>query len=154
MDRQVEAMAPKRSETFNFLKDYGIQYSRRYAAAIAQIALCLHLECRGEPLIGKQAVASVIVNRARKRGMSYVDVMAEPWQFSCFNAIDSVDVKHSEIDIECWTVASQVVYGLLDDITFGATHYCNLAVLDDKPTWAVDELITVRIENHTFYSLY
>lgn len=50
------------------------------------ILLCLALtvfhEARGEPVVGQQAVAQVVLNRARIRGMSVCEVVLEKGQFS------------------------------------------------------------------------
>ena len=49
------------------------------------LAMTLWAECRGEPLEGKMAVASVIVNRASRRGTDYHTEIMRPYQFSCWN---------------------------------------------------------------------
>lgn len=53
---------------------------------MSTILLCLALtvfqEARGEPFIGQQAVAQVVLNRARIRDMPVCDVVLEKGQFS------------------------------------------------------------------------
>lgn len=53
---------------------------------MSTILLCLALtvfhEARGEPILGQQAVAQVVLNRARIRGMSPCEAVTEKGQFS------------------------------------------------------------------------
>ncbi len=49
------------------------------------LAWCLFLECGGEPAPEILRVATVIHNRRIERGLSYAQVVRQPWQFSAFN---------------------------------------------------------------------
>jgi len=64
---------------------------------IEVLARTLYGEARGEPVAGKEAVASVVMNRVRRSqekssgywwGNDVITVCTKPWQFSCWNVDD------------------------------------------------------------------
>ena len=111
------------------------------------LARTIYGEARGETVRGKEAVASVIVNRMRRArarggywwGDSIEQVCLKPWQFSCWNEndpnrkkIEAVEPGHRVFDT-CLRIARRAVSGSLKDPTGGATHY---HTLDANPPWA------------------
>lgn len=120
-------------------------------------ARTLYGEARGQPLDGIIAVASVIVNRAR-RGM-YGDgpagVCLRPWQFSCWNPrdpnrviIERMQPGNFVFDV-CRLVGSLVIRGLLPDPTGGATHYHTKGV---APDWSRGKTPSAVIGDHLFFN--
>lgn len=128
------------------------------------LARTIYGEARGESVRGKEAVASVVmnrVNRARKRGGRYwwgddvTTVCRKPWQFSCWNAndpnragIERVD-ERNKVFQTCLRVARRAIAGAVDDATDGATHYHAKAV---SPPWAKKKSPSAEIGNHLFYN--
>jgi spore germination cell wall hydrolase CwlJ-like protein len=51
-------------------------------AALLCLALAVFVEARGEPIAGQEAVAQVVVNRSRIRGLDNCAVLAEKGQFA------------------------------------------------------------------------
>jgi len=106
------------------------------------LAVTVWGEARGEDIIGKLAVAHVILNRLKSRNLLPADlakVVLKPWQFSCWNQNDpnaskmGYPIKHSNAVVwdACATIAALALGGLTVDPTGGASHYCT------KPLWAV-----------------
>ncbi|OHC74868.1 MAG: hypothetical protein A3G18_10365 [Rhodospirillales bacterium RIFCSPLOWO2_12_FULL_58_28] len=120
-------------------------------------------EARGEHVRGKEAVASVIINRVRRAkdrngywwGDSVAAVCRRPWQFSCWNEndpnrdkIETID-QGNEVFACCVRIARRAVAGVLKDPTGGATHYHAKSV---TPPWAGGLMPCVVIGNHKFYN--
>lgn len=109
------------------------------------LALLVWGEARGEAPLGKTAVAHVVVNRMREKGLSVAEVVLKPWQFSCFNFNDPNSVLIKNIVLTgakvlplgewaaCWTAAFEALNGQSSDVTEGATHYCT------KKLWMQDQ---------------
>lgn len=125
------------------------------------LALCLMGESRGEPNIGKLAVAHVILNRAAKPGWWGIDVRSvilKPYQFSCFNKMDPNfgQMPHwleSPDDYqgmpECIAIAELAINGFTTDPTGGATHYHEQSI---TPDWVGELRFICQIGRHRFYS--
>lgn len=124
------------------------------------LARTLWGEARGEGRRGMEAVACVILNRARNPrwwGNSIAAVCQQPAQFSCWNrgdpnrapmlAVTASDERYALAQ----TVAAHALAGTLDDPTGGADHYANLAVA--SPRWADPRRRTITIGAHTFFRL-
>jgi len=118
------------------------------------LALCVWGEARGEPNLGKSAVAHVVMNRWRLGtfGKTLHDVLLKPKQFSCFNADDSnrnklLKIKASETWNQCFNAALGAYGGIDPDPTRGATHYCEI---NSNPGWRKLMLETARIGGHVF----
>jgi len=122
------------------------------------LARTLWGEARGEGEAGMQAVAAVIVNRARRpgwwgRGISAVCL--QPWQFSCWNEGDPNRAALSQVDADdpafrsALRIARLALAGVLPDPTMGATHYHALGM---QPRWAAGHAPAATIGRHVFYN--
>ncbi len=116
-------------------------------------------EARGEPPEGREAVASVIVNRAARRpaawwGSTIKEVCLKPWQFSCWNENDPnralLDSAHETEEFgEIERIAQLAVEGNLTDLTDGATHYHTRNI---NPHWSANKQPCAEIGDHKFYN--
>lgn len=135
----------------------------RRKRAIDVLARTLYGEARGETVRGKEAVACVIVNRAKRGqsrggywwGSTVEEVCLKPWQFSCWNdgdpnraKIDAVQPGHRVFDT-CQRIARRAVAGSLEDVTNGATHY---HTADVTPPWSRGKAVCAEIGRHLFYN--
>ena len=127
------------------------------------LARTIYGEARGESVRGKEAVASVIINRVnygKMRGGYWwgddvVGVCKKPYQFSCWNENDPnfkkiTDVMpgHKVFDT-CLRIAKRALAGTLIDPTNGATHYHHENI---NPPWARAKAPDAHIGKHLFYS--
>ncbi len=125
------------------------------------LARTLYGEARGEGLIGIEAVACVILNRvalSKSRplwwGSSIEEVCLKPFQFSCWTPSDVNFCQLTKVDEQdalfrlCQRVAQRAAFGVLKDITHGATHYHSKAV---SPAWARKLTPVYEYGNHLFY---
>lgn len=127
-------------------------------------------EARGEGITGMQAVANVIVNRAKQKktlfGTSISSVCLKKAQFSCWNpkygygkgqkGYDDI-VKNYNLMIkankttpyfvQAYDIATKAVYNKLADITGGADHYFAKSI--STPDWAKGKKLTA-IGSHYF----
>jgi len=133
------------------------------------LAITIYGEARGEPLAGKIAVASVVLNRFKKNswfGKTLKDVILKPYQFSCFNEDDPNRIKllaiaqnwdmfyqKDKVLRECYDIASKFLdpndITILKDNVFSATHY---KTKNCKADWADKMQLTAVIGNHEFYT--
>jgi spore germination cell wall hydrolase CwlJ-like protein len=128
------------------------------------LARTLFGEARGEPIEGVEAVACVVLNRARISevkgrywwGNGIIGVCQKPYQFSCWNRNDPsyqrlINVSAEDIHFAtCLRIARRAVIGALKDVTKGATHYHANYV---DPYWARGETPVKIIGAHLFYKL-
>ena len=122
------------------------------------LARTLYGEARGEGPEGMQAVANVIVNRARLGGWwgdSIETVCKKRFQFSLWNDLsDPNTVKTLQATpadpayAQALDIAGRAIDGTLPDITGGATHYHADWV---NPEWANPQYMTAQIGKHSFY---
>lgn len=124
---------------------------------IDTLARTIFGEQRGGGKLGMQSVANVVLNRVAM-AQNYVDNHAHrhplfgdgtislcckmPYQFSCWNKNDvnleiitKVD-DSNPVFADAIQVASDVINGVLGDITDGATHYYSMK-LSNSPGWAI-----------------
>ena len=126
---------------------------------IGVLGKTIYGEARGESVLGRAAVANVIMNRVARPGWwgrTVRGVCKKKWQFSCWNVNDpnlhvlkSV-TKSNPTFRECLVVAELAYSGLLKDNTLRATHYFNSS--HASPKWAEGELPCVVIGRHAFYN--
>jgi N-acetylmuramoyl-L-alanine amidase len=116
-------------------------------------------EARGESLLGKVAVAHVILNRVKADtwyGKTITGVCRKPHQFSCWNIGDPNRVKLLAVDLgddafrDSMFVAIGSVKGWFPDPTGGADHYCVKTI---NPKWSVGKTPVKVIGNHKFFKL-
>ena len=126
------------------------------------LAKTIYGEARGESITGKEAIASVVLNRLKiskqKNGYWWGDSIKEiclkPWQFSCWNKDDPNYAKlqnlsdNDEIYIICKRTAARAAANLIPDATDGATHYHTRNV---RPQWSIGKFPCATIGHHVFY---
>jgi N-acetylmuramoyl-L-alanine amidase len=125
-------------------------------------------EARGEPWLGKIAVAWCIRNRVDADlgnddkpdwwGEGYVGVCRKKWQFSCWldsdpnsKFIATADPATNDMLRDCYAAAALVMTGAVPDPTNGADHYFNPAAAN--PDWAKGRAPVAKIGRHSFYRL-
>lgn len=127
------------------------------------LARTIYGEARGESIRGKEAVASVIINRvqrAKRRGHYWwgntpYEVCKRPWQFSCWNINDPNREKILAVSANnknfqsCLRIARRAINGTLEDPTFGATHYHVKGLF---PPWARGHSPRTEIGRHQFFA--
>lgn len=127
-------------------------------SAINTFARTLWGEARGETKTGREAIASVILNRLKKPhrfGGTIEEVCRKPFQFSCWNDNDPNLPKLKKVDLsdlifaECVSIAEAAVNGVLIDSTNGADHYHTTGV---SPAWSRGKAPCAEIGNHLFYN--
>ena len=114
------------------------------------LAEVIVFEARGEPNIGKAAVAHVILNRKQdpRWGNSIRDVIHQPWQFSYLKD------KHKQAPPtnRDWDKARKIAHAVISGAEYNpvgdATHYHATHV---RPTWAKKLQPVAKIGNHIFY---
>ncbi len=113
-------------------------------------------EARGEGRKGMQAVAEVILNRAKdtRWPRTPADVAQQKWQFSAWNAGDPnrVKMEHMSLDDDGLRLAYRAVLDAMEgaNITFGANHYFAPGSIA-TPKWAKDMEIVAEIGRHRFF---
>ena len=128
------------------------------------LARTLWGEARGEGGRGMHAVCNVVLNRFALSaaeditwwGVDLVTICQKPYQFSCWNPDDpnrsklmAVDEGNAEFSTAT-RIARRAVYGDLNDITGGATHYHHYQII---PYWAENKLSSAQIGHHIFYRI-
>ena len=144
------------------------------------LALTAYGEAASEGVEGMMAVINVIINRAKypKTEANWFDdaiyastnsvwhaVILSPKQFSAFNSTDPVrntlinlmqnfdyNLQYNTILNQAYQLGQLAVSGLLEDNTYGATHYYNPTKA--APTWALKIPVIGVIGNHVFHSVY
>ena len=102
-----------------------------------------------------EAVAMVIMNRARLKKLPVVAVCLAEKQFSAWNIADPNRIKLLTVTDkdaqfkQALEIAGRAIDGTLKDITGGSTHYHTLNI---RPYWADSTKLTKIIGNHAFYA--
>ena len=120
------------------------------AVIVRVVALTIFWEAAGESLAGKEAVASVIWNRAGGDTGKLIAVCKKPKAFSCWlrqNTRVPNDAPSRRAWRECRTIAERMVNGTFVPSTT-ATHYHAVSV---RPRWSVSMKRVAWIGNHKFY---
>ena len=122
---------------------------------IMVVALTLWGECRGEPIEGKRAVASVIYWRAVKElshdaGRQWPGqlerVCLKPRQFSCWNGGEVARPEPGQAWDECLELASALVGNTFRPSFFALNYHADYC----KPHWAAGMSEVARIGRHVF----
>lgn len=117
------------------------------------LCLCVWREARGEPEVGKQCVAQVILNRVSdpRWPNTIRDVILQPKQFSAFNANDPNAVMFPKHDNSWQGCVDSVDVVLLSPLRItSANHYC---VKTLNPPWRDDSKLTQTEGAHAFFTL-
>ncbi|MFC7476471.1 cell wall hydrolase [Dankookia sp. GCM10030260] len=141
------------------------------------LALTLRAEAGGRPVRAIEALAALVVNRARQAaadaadlarfapggapGEAWTALLARacraPFLFGCWRPghprraalLEAARAEDGALAI-CRRVAARAVAGVLPDPTEGATHWHDAAVL---PGWAVGRVPSAEIGGLVFYRL-
>ena len=131
------------------------------------LAQNIYFEAANQPLVGKIAVAQVVLNRAEDRqfpnnicGVVYQAKMEENWrgnlipilhkcQFSWYCDGKSDEPTDSKTWLEAILIADKILENYYPDITEGALWYHADTV---NPYWSEHLNRTVTIDNHLFYN--
>lgn len=119
------------------------------------LAVAIFFEARGEPVVAKEAVANVIINRVEDRRYpnSVCAVVNEHKAFSyTHDGLSDDPTRHTGHQdkiawVESQEVAKEALSGNLLGIT--STHYHATNVL---PFWSKHYSLDARIGNHLFYT--
>jgi spore germination cell wall hydrolase CwlJ-like protein len=129
---------------------------------VLTLARTIYGEAAGESSAGKEAVASVVMNRVRSSRYpnSAAEVCLQKSQFSCWNPDDPNFAKIKNLQPgtnpvfeSCYEIAERAVKGLLHDATDGAMHY--YADYIPEPSWVTNSpnaKLTAKIGHHLFYT--
>lgn len=128
------------------------------ATALMCLSLNLYMEARGEPVMGRYAVAMVTINRAKQDHESVCREVFKPGQFSWTTGVRKVPggwyvpkrmtPKEEDAWRDAQIIAKTALDGRMPDFTQGATHYHATYV---RPRWA-SAMVKVRtIGLHRFY---
>lgn len=117
-----------------------------FCESLLWLTLNVYHEARGEPEVGKLAVAHVTLNRAREEQKRVVDVVKEPNQFSW------TDQKKSPTPLELNPLQDSLRVALkamtTTDFTGGATYFHRH---DLSPDWTSKMTFTAQYGSHKFY---
>jgi len=129
------------------------------APDLDKVVRTVYGEASNEGIIGQQAVASVIANRARQSGMTPTDVVLakgqfEPWSDPAARArMESLDPSSPEYK-QLAAIVEPALKGQLADPTGGATHFyapkAQAALGRSAPSW--DDGTGRDIGNHRFFN--
>ncbi len=99
------------------------------------VAQAVYAEARGESFDGKRAVAHVINNRSKKRGIGYCKVIRQAGQFKFRTGVGKQ-----------WEDSLRAARNLGSDLTAGAMYF---KAHYSKQRWKYK--MTIRIGGHSFY---
>lgn len=108
------------------------------------LARAIHGEARGEPYVGKVAVAAVIINRTRDSRFPKT-IAGVIYQPGAFDAVRDGQIN-LEPDDSSYKAARDALNGW--DPTYGCVYYWNPATATSKWVWS--RKIIVRIGKHVF----
>jgi len=109
------------------------------------LAEAIYNEARGESELGKQAVSAVVLNRAKKSGMSLCKVVYYPGQFSWTKR-----KKSSKVSDDILELAKKLSHGKFKDPTNGSTFFCTKRIMKRFQKANKLRLATI-IGNHAFF---
>ena len=122
----------------------GINLNDQVSNDLYLIAKCVYAEARGEPYVGKVAVAAVILNRVEHPDFpnTIYGVVYQPWAFTA--------VFDGQIDLEPDETAYQAAQDALNgwDPTYGCIYYYNPETATSE--WIFSREVVVKIGKHNF----
>lgn len=125
--------------------DYlGINLGGQTSNDLYLLAKCVYAEARGEPYVGKVAVAAVILNRVASPSFpnSIYGVVYQPWAFTA--------VYDGQINLEpdavCYQAARDALNGW--DPTYGSLYYYNPTTATSQ--WIYSRPVSTQIGSHVF----
>jgi spore germination cell wall hydrolase CwlJ-like protein len=113
------------------------------------VAKVLYNEAGQQSIEGKQALASVIMNRAKQDPAQIKQVLLKPKQFSCLNQSKKLQPGVGKNWEQCKELAQSMVSGKFEP-TVDATHYFNPTLC--SPKWAENQPY-LDIGSHRFLTL-
>lgn len=124
------------------------------------LARTLFGEARGEKRAGMEAVAWVVLNRARRGPPRFQATISEvckaPYQFTCWSKSDpnaricaAADESNPSF-LLALNVATAVLGGMVPDPVGGADHY-HVTKMPNPPAWANKMRLVKRIGAHSFF---
>lgn len=131
--------------TFVTIKAAKAEPHKCVSADCKAVAQAVYFEARGEGYKGMQAVANVIMNRTKTRGISPRAVVRQPHQFSYRTRRDLSMREQAEAQ-RAHDIAYKATSGKLKDITNGATFFRTVS----SGSWKGLKR-TVRIGSHHFF---
>lgn len=122
----------------------GVNLNDQVSNDLYLLAKCVYAEARGEPYVGKVAVAAVILNRVEHPDFpnTIYGVVYQPWAFTA--------VFDGQIDLEPDETAYQAAQDALNgwDPTYGCIYYYNPETATSQ--WIFSREVVVTIGNHNF----
>lgn len=122
----------------------GINLNDQTSNDLYLLAKCVYAEARGEPYVGKVAVAAVILNRVEHPDFpnTIYGVVYQPWAFTA--------VFDGQINLEPDEVAYQAAQDALNgwDPTYGCIYYYNPETATSE--WIFSREVVVTIGKHNF----
>lgn len=116
---------------------------------ISESILCLAAvifhEARGEPELGKLAVANVVINRTKTRNLNECQVVKQKRQFSWYRGQSQIDKMRNPKYEEYLKLANKA---RARDVTNGATFFHATTVC---PNWSYYLIRSKSIGGHRFY---
>ncbi len=117
------------------------------------LAMNIYHEGRGEPIQGREAIASVTMNRVRSD--RYPDtVCAVVWQRKQFSWTRTAPRHHVITDFKAWREALEIarlfISGPMITTVGNATHYHAISV---HPYWQDNTKLVAQRGRHYFYAL-
>jgi len=129
-------------------------------AEMVFLALAIWREARGEPNLGKVAVAMSLLNRVSHPGWWGDDVMSvlfKRWQYSSLT-----DPRDRQLVVwphkddpswqECMQIARDALEGVLENPVPGADSYHDTSIR--PPAWATKDCFVRQIGRLLFYNVY
>ena len=112
-------------------------------AATDGIAATIYGEARGESMHCKFAVASVIYNRAKVKGETYIDACLAPNQFCCWNK-DQIVIHDDPASLRAWGECFGIAATMRDGIfhpTTEATFFHDRRLSGPPKDWGKVEFV-------------
>lgn len=120
-------------------------------------SLAVWREARGETYQTMLGVAYVIKNRAdhpRWWGNTPTSVVLKPYQFASFNKNDANSLKFpmvGKVWEDCFHAAQAALTKSEPDPTNGATHFYDVSIINNPPSWARELTFMSRLGGLLFF---